>query len=326
MRIFRKAMVESFMGITIFGVIVLIVLLGLSSSMINTAKDVSKREICKRSVEYSSSLYKMHVEPEDLLGKINYVLSDPFGNPGELECSTNYINFKSDDSEVIKREIADEMVDCWELYGEGELEIFDTKDNNYCVVCSRLTFDEEVDVDHFTLFLKQNYAPVNMYKKENEKLDEEPSYWDYFMGVDIENFETTYYENSNLSKFDSFKTNFSMAVMYVMEKDAYPGGLVEEGKTAEAFKTGTLGAVGGAIAGVALCATGVGCGVVAVVYSAAVAGAAGGVLGTGAGYMMGSDRSSDRNTYILLWNYDDLEELPCTYLEAKSTPLEVVQK
>jgi hypothetical protein len=42
--------------------------------------------------------------------------------------------------------------------------------------------------------------------------------------------------------------------------------------------------------------------------------------------MVGSDRSADWDTSIVLWPYDKISEMPCTYMEGKTGKLEIVQQ
>ena len=330
LKIFKKADLEMrFIGVMILSVVILFVLTVFYKNMVDTSKSIAETEVCRRSVELSS--IKLKAQPAGVVGTLQSAykdLMDPFGNPTRLDCSTKYINVRSKEPEVIKKRIADEMADCWYLYGNGQKELFDTTDNNYCVVCSRLTFDQEVEVDEFIPFLRTQKVPVKYQEVAQDLLEQkrDKTYWRYLMGIEMENFLPDYYYNSDLSKYDTFRTDFPLAVMYIMEKDAYPDGYAEEGKTAEAVEMGVLGTIGGVIAGVALCATGVGCGAVALISTVAWTGTVGGALGSGAGYLIGSDRSADWNARVMLWNYDELKELPCTYIEAKSVPLEVVQK
>lgn len=63
-----------------------------------------------------------------------------------LNCKTEEIVIKTTDEERIKKEIANAMYDCWWMLGEGKLNFFSrgwTKDV-YCVICSRIKFDEKV--------------------------------------------------------------------------------------------------------------------------------------------------------------------------------------
>jgi hypothetical protein len=67
---------------------------------------------------------------------------------------------------------------------------------------------------------------------------------------------------------------------------------------------------------------GVGC-AVTVGAIAAMGGAAG---GGAIGYLVGSDRSADWDARIMLYPYDGIKDLKCTYMEGKSGRLQVMEK
>jgi hypothetical protein len=269
----------------------------LSRSLIKETDAVGRRDICKKSIEFNGV-------------KLNG-LADQFGNPVDLKCETEYINFKEQDDEAIQKEVADQMVDCWDLYGRGQLELFDTKDNTYCVVCSRLSFTKKTEIPHFSVFLNTNIAP---YKQE--------TYMEYFTGLKVDNFQQTVYENSDLSGYDNLSTKEPLAVMFVMGKDAYPGGLAG-GTQLVTTPTGlAVGSAAGVVVGAILVVAGVvACPVGCFLVAGAIAATGGGI-----GYLVGSDRSADWDARVMLWPYDKLNELPCTSLESSTGHLQVRQE
>ncbi len=287
----------------------------------NVDSVMAKRK-CQQSVQINTRL-----EPKDAWKRRAQEvgeLVDPYGNPVKLECSTQYKTCKEEDPEKIKEYIAQEMLDCWEMFGEGEKELFETKDHRFCVVCSRVEFEEDVEIHGFTEFLMKNRTIIDS-----------ESYWERLMGIHTDGIKQKYNENSQLKEFDKFTTDFPLAVIYYMDKDAYPdvwqykGAEAQDmGKTAKAVQLGSMAGAGGFAAGTTLvvgCAVVTG-GVCGVVSSMALIGAStvgGAALGAGGGYAMGSDRSALWDARILLWNYNDLEDLNCTYLEGEATPLKV---
>ncbi len=291
-----------FVGITVLGAVILVVLYVFFGHMVGSGEDIGKRQICKRSVEMSTALGSIHIEPKTIEGKVYNFLHDPYGNAVEVDCSTSYLNFKTEEPDAVKEIIANEMVSCWDEWGEGKLECFDTKDNNYCVVCSRLTFEEEVEVNNFIRYLRTHLAP---YKDK--------TYWEYFMGAKVENFEPEYYDNSELRQFDTFKTDSPMAVMFIMEKDAFPE---RKERTISGMRYGSL--VGSTLSTIGYLFLGpVGVAASIVTFTAG---------GATIGYVLGSDPSAEWDARILLWDYENIKDLNCTQLESKTTPLEVVQK
>ena len=309
---YKKGDIESKMLVgMILAVVILLISVVFYKNVIDTSKEIAKTETCKRSVQVNS----IKLKPKDTLlqgaKEVMEIFSDQFGNPVRLDCSTRYINVYEKDPEAIKKRIADEMVDAWDTYGEGDRELFDTKDNNYCVIFTRMTFKEEVEIDDFIVYLQNHNAP-------NKGM----TYFKYLEGVQMANFIPYHYQNSGLAEYDHFTTNFPLAVIYYMGKDAYPDAFVEASRTKEAVWMSGGGLIAGAFAGGVLCMTGVGCGAVLIM----VAGVGGAGVGAGFGYSIGSDRSADWDARIQLWNYNEIKNLDCTYLEAKSTPLKIVDE
>lgn len=279
------------------------------------------KEACKQSIRLNAYT-KLRTRTGTDLGK--YIV-DPYGNAVQLQCATEYLEVRGTDPEVLKNRIADSMVDCWQMYGEGDLEVFDTEDNNYCAVCSRLEFKEETRLPGFTQFLTGNVAPM-----------QDTTYMEYFKqagkrcGGKILPEEDTpgIFEESDISKIDTIDTSSPLAVMFVMGKNAYPNGFVEAGEIETAGLFLGIGAGAGLVTGVILCATGVGCAVggpliVGIIATGAAAGIAGGVAGGIIGYGIGSSCTANYDAYVMLWNYSDLKSLDCTYLESESTPLKI---
>jgi hypothetical protein len=319
MRMFERKRAEMELRIIVGVILVIVFIIG--SIMMATAigkwiYEDTPRQTCKDSLKLSA------IKLEGL--------NDKFGNPVDIKCYTDYENYRTQDNQEIKKIIANKMVECWDLYGNGQMEIFDTEDNNYCVVCSRLTFDKKTELQGFTSYLNNNIAP---YKKM--------SYLEYLAGVSMANFEESGYENSEVASQDTLPINESMAVMFTMGKNANPDAWrgVEDTKI---FTTGTGVAIGTGVgiltglvvAGLIACpeTIGIGCLVSGVAYSGlllvgVITGTtiAGGVAGGTVGYAAGASRTADWNAQIMLWPYDKIGELNCTSMEGKSGHLEIRQ-
>ena len=277
------------------------------------------KEACKQSIRLNA-----HTKLTSVVGfDAGKYLVDRYGNVVNIQCATEYLEVKGDKPEVLQKKIADSMVDCWQMYGEGELEVFDTKDNNYCAVCSRLEFKEETQLPGFTKFLMTNQAPR-----------QETTYLEYFQGSGrrcgadslSEEEISAIVDNSGINDFDTLDTSTPLAVMFVMNKNAYPdslfnSGIIESGKIETAIWGLGIGTGIGLVAGVALCLTGVGCAVGGPLIIGVVATGIG--LGGWMGYGVGAACTSDYDAYVMLWDYSDLKSLNCTYLESEATPLKV---
>lgn len=292
----------------ILAIIVLVLLLIIYGNIGKIFVTGVDKEACKQSIKLNA-YSKLETRTGTDLGK--YIV-DPYGNAVQLQCATEYLEVRGTDPEILKKKIADSMVDCWQMYGEGDLEVFNTEDNNYCAVCSRLEFKEKTQLPGFTQFLTGNVAPM-----------QDTTYLEYFQGsgrrcgADSLSSEeiADLVDRSGLNELDTLDTSSPLAVMFVLDKDAYPDGVFETGKLE------TAGIVAGAAVGLglALCFTGVGCfagaPLILIVGGTAAAGAT--------GYALGSDCTANYGAYVMLWNYSDLGSLDCTYLESESTPLKV---
>lgn len=73
----------------------------------------------------------------------------------EIKCPTVKLKINDKNEEIVKKKIADAMVDCWEEYGQGKLKLF-KDDNIYCAICHRITFGKDIQVKGFTNYLAMN--------------------------------------------------------------------------------------------------------------------------------------------------------------------------
>lgn len=226
----------------------------------------------------------------------NEVIQEHSGN----KCKTEYVTVpKGREIELTARK----MATCWDMYLEGKEEIFDTVDNNYCAVCSVLTFENKQEVKGLTQYLIKNNAP-----------NKEETYFQYLSNTVVTNDEFMKIKNSNLNDLHIIDASKSQAVMFVMYKDAYPGSWTGYSSTRNAVAGATAGPILTTLAvvtGYGLCSTGVGC-----LLGAFLVGAVG---GGEIGYAIGSGYGPDMNSKIILWPYtqEDLSKLKCTVLEGK---------
>jgi len=310
-----KGVLATFIIISVVAVIIILFLTRAKQE----SWDISEKIICKQSVE-------LQAQQKQYLTIKGEHLTDTFGNPVDLKCYTHYETIKDKDDDVIKRKIANHMFHCWDQYGRGEIEIFDTTDNNYCVICSSLESTKKKQVSDFTKFLIEE-KPASVSEK---------TYMQYFMDVTTkDNIVLQETENSDLKNLDKIELTEPLAVIFYMGKEAYPDSFLVDASKAKATVVGTsVGAVAGTLTGVIAgtaivvgvleCATVIGC-VKGVGMIALGTGLLGGGIGARTGYFVGSDSSAQWESRIILWNYNDIDKLDCSYLEGKSTPLKPYQ-
>ncbi len=115
-----------------------------------------------------------------------------------LNCKTNYVCFTKDGScekmtspEIKKvktkgevyESLANEMADCWWMFGEGKLNYVgkDLLANNlYCSICSQIAFDDSLD---FFTNNEIDKADFYNYLAETNVSGKEISYLDYLIGL-----------------------------------------------------------------------------------------------------------------------------------------------
>lgn len=306
-------------GVMVSIIIVLIagvVLLTIIPDVILRQGDMlANQERCRQSIKLNR-LTKIHVA--GITGDVLRFIVDSYGNRVELECSTSYLTVKDEDAEKQKGKIARAMAECWSMYGEGREEIFDTADAQFCAVCSRMEFEHPQKLNGFTRYLADNnVSPVKPV-----------SYYNYMTGVQVDSTGISSYENNKIEDIDVIDTSRPQAVLFVMEKNANPGG-IGISSIESTFFGGTIGGASAAI-GTALLLTSVtGISLCTVstlgicTFAIAVGGTVGMAGGGALGYMLGSHRTADWNSYMVVWPYDNLSELECTFLESESVPLEV---
>ncbi|MBI2655910.1 glycine zipper family protein [Candidatus Woesearchaeota archaeon] len=237
----------------------------------------------------------------------NELLDERAGN----KCKTEYLRVAKDrELEIISKK----MAQCWDMYLEGKERLFETEDNNYCAVCSVLEFEDKKQLVGLTDYLIRQPAQNQQGK----------TYFQYLTRIKFEKDVQTELESSHLKQLDRVDTSKPLAVIFTMEKNAYPGSWTGY----SSLRTGTVSGIAGGVlagsltAGVITCAgltLGL-CGglIVAVVGTATLSGAA---IGGTAGYAIGSTYNPDTDTKILLWPYNnqDLQKLDCTMLEGKDS-------
>ncbi len=115
---------------------------------------------------------------------------------GQGDCSEEYFGAKdvnekdAKDVNDINRVVAQEMLSCWQMMGEGKLSIFPqsfwvkhkvpfAEPESSCVICTRIALDEET---LNSIGVDINNIDVENYMKTHKAPNQEVSYYDYFIG------------------------------------------------------------------------------------------------------------------------------------------------
>lgn len=101
-------------------------------------QDEINKETCRQSIILRNTL------PELKKGGIEWVsLKDKY----PLKCKTDVVNINYKNVSRSEREIADKLVECWYLFGNGEFTIASSKTawgKSICIFCSRISVDSSV--------------------------------------------------------------------------------------------------------------------------------------------------------------------------------------
>lgn len=272
-----------------------LLLLILISKLSDTAIGISDYSVCKES-NLANAKLKLKIT--------NQVILDRQGN----KCTTEYV--KAPKGKEIPF-ITNKMASCWDMYLEGKEELFETKDNTYCAFCSVIDFEAN----------SQPISGLTNYLATKEAPQKGMTYYQYLTGTKVTKDFQYKVENSDLAKLHVIDTSVPQSVIFIMGKNANPGSWTGESAILNSVVGGTLGAtIGGlvAIAGAGICTASVAClvGSFMVISGTGVKGA---TIGSGIGFLIGSNHAPDRDTKILLWPYtkESLEKLKCTRLEGQ---------
>ena len=256
-----------------------------------SGENLSDYQICKSS-NFENAKLKLKID--------NFAIQERSGN----KCKTEYLKVpKEQELSFIARKLAG----CWDQYLEGRETLFDTEDNNYCAMCSVLTFEDKKELKGLTSYLMDNAAPGTGGKK----------YYEYLNRIIVKKENMEEVENAELlGNITSISTDVPLAVMFVEGKDVNPGSLTGASSIEQASIGTAVGAVAGGLVlvGAGACATLIGCTVGAVFIG----------VGAGvAGFLTGSGYNPDVDERVLLWRYtnEDLAKanFNCTILEGQDS-------
>jgi len=128
---------------------------------------------------------------------------------GSCEAMTNPIIKKvGDNPEETYRVLADEMADCWWMFGEGGVDYVGSKakEANYCSICAQLAFDDSMkEIGEFEAG-KINQDELYAYLAETPLSENKENYLEYLFGTkDIELLKADISGNINNSEgIDTF--------------------------------------------------------------------------------------------------------------------------
>ncbi|MBN2454874.1 hypothetical protein JXB11_05005 [Candidatus Woesearchaeota archaeon] len=268
--------------------LVLAIILYISTGFLQESEETNYVEACKDSVKQNAY---------SRAAGLNWATS--------IKCPTKDVMITEKDSEAIKKEVADYMYECWDIYGKGKYDLFPTERANvdtYCVICSRLEFKYDNEVTGFWRYLNDYNAPRQTHSYYTDFKGSNAANAEYEVMEDIE--ANTENPSGNPTQYlDKIDTNVKYGVIFVYSKET---GLWDRWTDAGIATSVTLIGVttlGGILTG--------GVGLVVLGVAGAAAGAAGGYA-----LYNGEDLQSEWQASIHLVPYHEaaLEELHCTEL------------
>lgn len=211
-------------------------------------KEETAKEICHNSV-VSRASGVLPKETTPLNCKTNYLCITKDGSCEKLS-GTFETQRVSTQNEVYKV-LADEMVDCWQIYGEGKLnyigETF-TKDL-YCSICSQVAFDNSLDMFENNEIDQKDFY---LYLEQTKLSSKEISYLKYLTEIDnVQTIENALKENDlSFWKIDLSKQYFILMGIYSeVGAEQWAAGGAGIGFVAGSLIFGPIGGIAGGIIG-----------------------------------------------------------------------------
>ncbi len=168
------------------------------------------------------------------------VLRDKSKNlAGKLDCKTNYlcisgggecegitpsqtIKVNPESKQEIMKAVADEMADCWWMFGEGELDYLGIWEKTViepsCALCSVVKFDEKIIEQSEPITYREFYE----YLSELEKGEGE-NYFSYLYETNLEDFQEKSFKIDIDNSFLISEDKYAIVTGYVVSisKDNY---------------------------------------------------------------------------------------------------------
>ncbi len=185
--------------------------------------ETSNKEICHNSVVLKS-------KGEGLVGKLdcktNYVCISGGGDCEDISpTATIKIDLsKPNAKNETMKAIADEMADCWWMFGEGELNYVGATigGGTNCAICSIVKFDNKILEKDYKISYREFYGYLNSISKDATK-----TYFTYlYNSYDVEKFQNEVsYLKIDLDK-DFILNNEKYAVLTGVKKGAVWGAVI----------------------------------------------------------------------------------------------------
>jgi len=147
--------------------------------------ETTNKEVCHNSVVLKG---KSGIFAGSLNCRTNYLCISGGGDCDEIP-TTSTIEVDPESTDEIMKAIADEMSDCWWMFGEGKIDYVGRKisGNTACALCSVIDFDETIEGS-------MSYLEFFNYLKTTSKSSSQ-TYLQYLYGVNSFDEGNSYYQN-----------------------------------------------------------------------------------------------------------------------------------
>ena len=170
---------------------------------LNLGKETDK-EICHNSVVMRGN----SVLPKDAVSlncKTKYLC---ITEDGTCEGLTKPEIKKVKEKTEVYKILADEMADCWWMFGEGKVNYVgsDFSHNNYCSICSQVVFDNSLKKIKEIKNGKISKDELYEYLSETNMGEEKITYSEYLLGTnDIKSIKQEFFEKKGVDSFGSIE-------------------------------------------------------------------------------------------------------------------------
>ncbi len=161
-------------------VISAVILITLALAIFRGGEDIADRYVCRESVKVHSALQLKTYNPSSEIIDCPSVYR-------QFDAKSYTVSYRDrqrtfglpDDADKrqasIKRQMAEEIYQCWNQFGEGKLDLFGGP-KTYCSVCAVFQFRSDRQIDGFYGYLMKNNVP------NSELANNGVTYFDYMMG------------------------------------------------------------------------------------------------------------------------------------------------
>jgi len=232
-KISRRGQGANTLRLIILIMIITVVLVTFTYKMISTLSGGLPREICRTSVlaRYSSKLPGLEQEPKFDVECYTQVLNidkkgiEKIAYNGVSRKKFRLVSFKNMDveekEEAIRRNLANEMFDCWYQFHRGKLDFYGdwggefSTERTRCIVCTEVNFDSSVkeELSSSKLTGLQKFLFTKLITQKDF------TYMEYFFNIEDKNELTADMQNVDKDFGDEIFIDKQYSIVYSVTKE-----------------------------------------------------------------------------------------------------------